>query len=304
VLGGATDDTLEVALYEAADDTLTRWRYCGPLVAEPAPAPDSAVRRFLECPNFVQVPATAPGGQPKWMLLTSPYNLVEYTTGAFDVNMLAFTPERHGILDAGHNDVPNFYATNLLEDSKGRCVLLGWARGFEKGRGWNGALALPRLLTVDADGAPRQQPLPALESLRGEHYSLGAFSVANGSMVVPGVAGDALEVQLSLDLQRAAAAGLRVRSSGDGQRGVDVRWDGATLTVAGCAVPLPADARRELVLQVFLDKSLLEVFADGGRVVLTRIIDPPQEDGAVEVFAEGGTAQFGGIDVWQMKGIW
>jgi beta-fructofuranosidase len=307
VLGGATDEKLEVALYEAADDTLMRWRYCGPLVVEPAPDPSAAVRRFLECPNFVQLPASTPGGQPKWVLLTSPYNLVEYTTGEFDAQTLTFTPEQHGILDAGQNDVPNFYATNLVDDTEGHCVLLGWARGFEKGRGWNGALALPRLLTVDADGRPRQQPLPALQTLRGEQRSLGAFSVANGSMVVPGVEGDALEIQLTLNLWRAAAAGLRVRSSGDGQRGVDIRWDGATLTVAGCPVALPADAtsaRGELTLQVFLDKCLLEVFANGGRVAMTRVIYPPAEDQAVEVFAEGGTAQVGSINVWRMNSVW
>jgi beta-fructofuranosidase len=303
VLGGATDDTLEVALYEAVDASLTRWRYCGPLVTEPAPPPDAEVRRFLECPNFVQAPPTVPGGQPKWILLTSPYNLVEYTTGEFDPDTLTFAPEQHGILDAGHDDVPNFYATNLLDDAQGRCVLLGWARGFAKERGWNGALALPRLLTVDANGAPRQQPLSALQSLRGVHVGLGAFSVANGSMVVPGVTGDALEIQLSFNLHRAAAAGLRVRSSGDGQRGIELRWDGVTLTVAGCPVALPADARRELTLQVFLDKCLLEVFANGGCVAMTRIIYPPNEDQAIEVFAEGGTALVGNIDVWEMKGI-
>jgi beta-fructofuranosidase len=320
VLGGATDEKLEVALYEAVDDTLTRWRYCGPLVEEPAPAAQGEARRFLECPNFVEVAGTAAGSETKWILLTSPYNLVEYTTGTFDLGTLTFTPEQHGILDAGRNsaavlgqaaasapvldDVPNFYATNLLDDAAGHCVLLGWVRGFEKGRGWNGALALPRLLTIDSDGKPRQQPLPALQMLRGEGHSLGACDVSSGSMVVPGVGGDALEVQLSLNLGRAAAAGLRVRSSGDGQRGVEIRWDGATLTVGGCNAELPAGASRDLTLDVFLDKCILEVFANGGRVVMTRLIYPPGEDLAVEIFAEQGTAYVQGIEVWHMKSIW
>ena len=61
---------------------------------------------------------SSPAGKAKWILLTSPYNLVEYTTGEFDASTLTFTPEQHGILDAGHNDVPNFYATNLLDDAE------------------------------------------------------------------------------------------------------------------------------------------------------------------------------------------
>jgi beta-fructofuranosidase len=310
VLSGETDEVWEVALYEAVDDSLLRWRYCGPLVFEPR----DERRRFLECPNFVQVPPSEPGGETKWILLTSPYNLVEYTTGAFDPSTLTFAPEQHGILDAGHDDSPNFYATNILEDTEGNCVLLGWARGFEKGHGWNGTLALPRLLTVGPDGTPRQQPLPALQSLRDVQTSLKPFAVENGSMVVPGVSGDTLEIQVTLRLEppagsglrmkKAAAAGLRVRSSGDGHRGVEIRWDGARLSVAGCSVDLPAEAGSELTLDVFLDKSLLEVFANGGRVAMTRIIYPPAEDLAVEVFSEQGTTYVDRIDVWKMKGIW
>jgi sucrose-6-phosphate hydrolase SacC (GH32 family) len=299
VLGGITATTAEVALYETVDDTLTRWRYCGPLVREAR-----REGRFLECPNFVRIPPSTAGGRAKWILLTSPYDQVEYTTGEFAADALTFAPEQHGILDAGRNDVPNFYATNMLEDADGNCVLLGWVRGFEKGRGWAGALGLPRLLTMGPDGKPRQQPLPALHALRGEHRSLGSFGVENGSMVLPGVAGDALEIRLSLRMEPAAAAGLRVRSSGDSQRGVEIRWDGATLTVAGCTAELPADAGRTLSLDVFLDKCILEVFANGGRVAMTRIVYPPAEDLAVEVFAEQGSVYVDAIDVWKMYGIW
>jgi sucrose-6-phosphate hydrolase SacC (GH32 family) len=310
VLAGETEDTLEVALYEAVDGSLTRWQYRGPLVREPR----VDRRRFLECPNFVQAPPSEPGGKAKWILLTSPYNFVEYTTGEFDMGALTFTPEQHGILDAGHSDVPNFYATNVLDDAAGNCVLLGWARGFAKERGWAGALTLPRLLTVAADGKPRQQPLPALQSLRGRQTSLKPFTVENGSMVAPGVGGAALEIQATLRLEppagsglrmkRASAAGLRVRSSGDGQRGIEIRWDGSTLTVAGSAAALPAEPGSELTLDIFLDKSLLEVFANGGRVAMTRIIYPPAGDLAVEVFAEQGTAYVDALAVWEMKGIW
>ena len=156
VLGGETDETREVGLYEAVDDSLLRWRYCGPLVREQR----DERRRFLECPNFVQIPPSEPGGEAKWILLTSPYDLVEYTTGSFDLSTLTFTPEQHGILDAGHDDMPNFYATNIVNDTEGNCVLLGWARGFAKGHGWNGALALPRPERPDVPGPGGGPPGP------------------------------------------------------------------------------------------------------------------------------------------------
>ena len=298
VLGAETQTEGEVALYEALDDSLLRWRYCGPLVKE-----ERIKGLFLECPNFVQLAPTQEGGPSKWVLLTSPYNLVEYTTGAFDARSLTFAPEQHGILDAGRGETPNFYATNLVEDPAGNTILLGWVRGFAKGRGWNGALALPRLLTVDGDGRPRQKPLPALQSLRGEQQSAAAIDVVDGSQVLPDIAGDALEIQLSLHLGVADAAGVRLRCAGDGKGGVELRWDGSVLTVAGTAVALPAGPERQLDLHIFLDRCVLEVFADGGRSTVTRIVYPQDEDQSVAIFATGGAAHFQSIDVWPLHSI-
>jgi beta-fructofuranosidase len=299
VLGAETETEAQVALYEAVDDSLLRWRYCGPLVRE-----ERIQGRFLECPNFVQLAPSQADGDPKWILLTSPYNLVEWTTGEFDAETLTFTPQHKGALDAGRGETPNFYASNLLTDAAGNWVLLGWVRGFEKGRGWNGALALPRLLTMGDDGHPRQQPIPALQALRGEEHSAASVDVEPGSIVLPGLRGAALEIEASLQLGTAGAAGLRVRCSDDGGQGVEIRWDGATLTVAGSTVELPAGLERELDLHIFLDQCVLEVFAGRGSVAMTRLVYPPAEDQAVAAFAEGGTANIRRLDAWTMNGIW
>jgi beta-fructofuranosidase len=158
VIGAATADTAGVALYEAVDSSLARWRYHKLLYAKP-----TSEIRFFECPNFFKVP-DARGGET-WILLTSPYAPIEYVTGQFDANTLTFTPEQAGILDAGRNNSgpPNFYASNTLYAPDGRCILLGWVRDFPKELGWNGCLALPRLITVGADGHPRQQPVAEVE---------------------------------------------------------------------------------------------------------------------------------------------
>ena len=119
-------------------------------------------------------------------------------------------------------------------------------------------------------------------------------------MVVPGVGGDALEIQATLRLEPPAGSGLRMKTGGRGrparaQFGRRAAWGRDPLgrphadRSPAAACDLPAEAGCELTLDVFLDKSLLEVFANGGRVAMTRIIYPPAEDLAVEVFAEQGT---------------
>lgn len=307
VVAGSWDDVAGIALYEAQDDRLVRWLYRGLLYQEPRPQ-----TLLLECPNFVKLPhAPAPFGadagsddRANWLLLTSPFRSIEYVTGQFDANQLAFTPRQTGILDAGCSDVPNYYASNIVFDEQGRCILLGWVRGFAKGRGWNGCLAIPRILTMDADGHPRQQPLPELQQLRGHHHHVAHLALHDAGRVLQGVSGDALEIEATIDLGSARAVGLKLRRAADGAAAVLIRCDGQTLHVAGTEIAYAPGATRQIKLHIFLDKSVLEVYVDDGRAVITRVIDSSPQDQGVELFAEGGSASAVRVDAWEMKSSW
>ena len=290
ILGGDYDDVAGIALYEATDQTLTNWRYHKLLYQQPR-----GERRFLECPNFFKV------GE-KWVLLHSPYNLIEYLVGDFDLPTLTFTPTAEGLLDPGFSTVPNFYASNILYDAQGRCILLGWARGFAPGRGWNGCLALPRILTIGPDGHPEQSPLPQLQQLRDQRYRLADKTVDANGYLLAELGGDALEIQALLEPGDATVI-LRVRRSADGQRSVDITYDGAILNVAGTAIPLTLGLDEPLKLQLFLDKTLLEVFVNGGRIAVTRVIDAPVADVGVELVAQGGNASVIALEAWTMQAI-
>lgn len=289
VLGGDYEDVAGIALYEATDDTLLNWRYHKLLYQQPR-----GEKRFLECPNFFKVDG-------KWVLLHSPYNLIEYVVGDFDINTLTFTPTAEGLLDPGFTTVPNFYASNILYDEAGRCILLGWARGFAPGRGWNGALALPRILTIGPDGHPLQTPVPQLQDLRSKRVRLTDLTIDEGGQVLA-VQGDALELQALLEPGEGSLR-LRLRRSADGSRSVDISYDGAVLDVAGTKLPLHLGHDEPLKLHVFLDRTLLEVFVNGGRLAVTRVIDPPVEDRGVEFITKGGGASLIALEAWTMQSI-
>jgi beta-fructofuranosidase len=53
----------------------------------------------------------------------------------------------------------------------GRRMVWGWVNGFPGGRGWNGCLSLPRVLSFSRDGQLRQNPAPQLSKLRGERVA-------------------------------------------------------------------------------------------------------------------------------------
>ena len=168
-------------------------------------------------------------------------------------------------------------------------------------------MGLPRVLTIGADGRPRQQPVPELEVLRDDHFRLDNLVLESRTEVLQGVGGDTIEIAALFE-PGDGACGLRVRCRGDGTAGVEIRYDGSMLAVTAdraTEVPLERDLHSgALELRVFLDKSVLEVFADGGLVSISRVIYPPREDTTITLFAEGGSATVRSLDIWQMKPLW
>jgi len=294
VIGGDYEEVAAVALYEAEDASMLHWRYCNLLYQEPRMG-----KVFLECPNFVKL------GE-KWLLITAPYRNLEYISGTFDVTSLTFHPEQRGVLDPGFsNGVPNFYASNILFDEQHQPILLGWVRGFPKDRGWNGCLSLPRVLSLGADGHPRQQPIAALQTLRGHHTQVAGFTLDNHRQRVEQSQGDALEIIAQITPGNAQTVGLRVRCSADDEQAVAITFDGQTLRVADVAIPFTLNEQETtLKLHLFLDKSVLELFVNDGRKTVTQLIDAATDALGVEVVALGGAAQVEALDIWEMKSIW
>ncbi|MBI4604359.1 MAG: glycoside hydrolase family 32 protein [Planctomycetes bacterium] len=274
-----------VSLYEAEDQELVRWRFKSVLFVD-------ASASNIECPNFFPL-----GG--KFVLITSPHRACDWLVGRFDAAAGKFTPERRGLLDASDQ----LYAPNNLEEPSGRRVLWGWIRGFRGGMGWNGCMTVPRVLSL-ADGALVQTPAPELAVLRGEGHRAGEARLASGAPVASPLEGECLEIAAVLERRDAKAVGLRVRRSGDSSRAVAIRHDGETLEVSGTKAPLKLGAAEPLELRVFLDRSVLEVFAAGGRTCITRVIYPPPEDQGVEAFAEGGSGSLRSLEVWRVRPIW
>ena len=288
VLGANLAESANVLLYEALDDTLTHWRFRNVLYRRPRPA-----TRFLECPNFFKV-------DDKWVLLVSPYRNVEYVVGDFDLETLQFHPEQEGVLDAGRGPDPNFYASNILYDAGGRCVLLGWVRGFPPGRGWNGCLALPRLLSIGPDARPRQAPLPELQALRGTVQAIPGATISDSSIPIEGIFPPTLELELILRPGSATAAGIRLAGAG-GAPITRVYTTGETLAVQDTIVPCALPAGEPLRLRLFLDHSVLEVFAGDGSVAVTRLVEIDASGVRIELFAEGGSAEVTALNAWPLS---
>jgi beta-fructofuranosidase len=235
------------------------------------------------------------------VLLLSPYRPVEYWVGDFDLASLSFTPQTAGILDPGTNEIApaNYYATNILYAPDGRCILLGWVRGFAPGRGWNGCLAAPRVLTIGPDNRPRQTPVAELASLRGAHHGMREIDLASMDVEVDRLEHAAAELRVTLDPGDAARCGLRLAATNREGAALEIVYDRQTLLVAGVPAPLSLALGAPLELHLFLDGAVLEVFADDGRVAVTRAVDLPVGGVSVEALARGGKAYVAAYDRWE-----
>ena len=193
---------------EAQNKALTQWKYAGRIDGVDG-----------ECPNFFTL-------QGKWVLLRSTMPLT-YIVGDFDPNTINFhITDPPGALDYGFGKNPpkdrvmtrGLYGTNVFTDEDGRRIMVGWVSGFKAGRGWNGCMSLPRILTLDKDRRLIQTPAPELRQLRGQRFHIENLSIANESKRLDGAHGDTLEIMAEFIPADAA----RLRSESSLQRG----WTG------------------------------------------------------------------------------
>lgn len=282
---GLADGRAALLLYTV--DSLDDWKYQGiwlttanPVAAEHTPA------EIWECPQLVQVPS---GSGSQWVMMFSLWlsgddhehaNGVGHLIGSLsahpETGLPVFTPESGGKSDFGRD----FYAPQMVQLSSGSspsALLFGWAnegpgRDGRRGRtqaeiddaGWSGVLTHPRVLSV-VDGALVVAPVPEVSAYRGALVASGA----SGSMAVPEFA----------EVLVAGAAGPVELVLGSGKdRQVVYRGELA--------------AGEEL--RIFLDASLVEVYASNSVATTLRAYPAPGESWTLDV-PPGATA-----DVWEL----
>lgn len=85
---------------------------------------------------------------------------------------------------------------------------------------------------------------------------------------------------------------------------IAIKWDGAELSALDSKAPLaPAEGGRKLSLQIFIDRSVLEIFANQ-TVCITKVITPLDNAPTLSVSAQGGNARVKEIKAWPMNTIW
>ena len=295
-------------LYRSPD--LVSWEYLGPLCV----GVEAETGDIWECPEFFAL------HDRRVLVISSlPARRVLYCTGRYARHRFAPGPWRP--LDLSRY----LYAPQSMIDDRGNRLLWGWivegrADAALERAGWAGAITLPRVLTLLPDGDLGIEPVRELEALRGARRTIGATPVVESPFQeLRGLAGDCIELSMELDTGSAVECGLTVRRTPDGAEETRIVYNPreATLRVDRARASLDPEAHTDeqggplrlaegepLRLRVFLDRSVLEIFANG-RACLTDRIYPSRPDSlGLGLFAAGGTATLRSLVCWEMRSIW
>ena len=300
-------------LYRSAD--LREWEYLHPLLIGDRQRHEPIwTGGMWECPDFFAL------GDKHALIVSVWDNDVLYYSAAMVGSYRdgRLTPEVEHKLDYGDR---HFYAPQSFTDAQGRRIIFGWlhegrSREAQIASGWSGAMSLPRVLSLGPSGQVCMNPAPELAALRGEHTHGEAIDMLAGQQVaLPGVGGDTLELLVELAPAREGFCGVLVRCSPDGHEQTRIGYDAArqqlvveraqasldpTVDRTPHVAPLALGSGEALRLRIFLDRSVLEVFANERIAITSRIYPTLAGSTGVALLAEREGAQLLGFDAWNL----
>ncbi|MET9373749.1 GH32 C-terminal domain-containing protein [Streptomyces sp. NPDC002992] len=287
VVGSGDGGRGKVQLY--ASDDLRTWTYTGVLAEG-----DGTTGAMWECPDLFPLDG-------KWVLLYSTneggQSLQRYAVGDYDGS--GFRAERHGILDGGGDT----YAAQSYRDDAGRRLMTAWMSDWNvkeptRVNGWAGAQSLHRELFLAPDGRLGQRPVAAADSLAEGAPVTVTDKTVTGTWRLG--RGETARVKAVLDLGRATADTVTLRLKASAAEATVLRYEKAdgtlSLDTTGAGYGTRATYRTQvkpspdgtLALDIFVDRSSVEVFTGDGAALTARVYPRYRESQAVEFAAEGG----------------
>lgn len=265
------------------------------------------------CPSFL--PLCDREGNPtgKWLQLFIAHNKgTQYYIGTLSEDGGTFTPETHGRFTWRDNTC---FAPEALIDDRNRQIAWCWLldnREDEFARfGWSGVYSFPRQLWLE-DGELHMAPVEELARLQYNHRSMGAVPAG---AAVPVKNGESFRMKAAVEPEEAKKIGFSVRESADGrektliyadlERGklvFDAVMSGPEGRNIAEEAPFELKEGEALTLDIFVDKSVVEVYANERQAIVRRVY-PTQPENAtiVRALESNAGAKIVNLDVWEMS---
>ena len=303
-------------LLKSAD--LKTWLHLGALFHPDFPKTlDVAMGEDVSCANMFKI------GDPedkrwagKWMLLCISHKLgARYYLGDFKDEK--YLPTHHALMNWARWDC---FAPESFLTKDGRRVMLSWCtpwicdqskvdrkKNFDallnREKFQQGIQSLPRELSLPRDGILRIKPLRELATLRYDPKTEKEITVKSDSIhKLQDINGDSIELEVVIPASKAREFGINLLCDEKGGNGFPVAYGAGkkTLTVDYVNPPFELREGEDLTLRIFIDKSMIEVFANDRQAVVAWHEYDPANLG-VSLFSTGGDLFVKKVTAWKMK---
>ena len=261
---------------------------------------------YFECTDLIKLPVDGDTNNPRWVVYAAD---ARYAVGQFDGTK--FTPEHEGKYQVHFGA---YYAAQTFDNSPdGRRIQIGWVQVRAPGP-YNQHFSFPHCLTLHKTGDGIRMfaaPIKEIEKLRAKSNKAEPQKLAAGKPVDLPVGSDLLDIRLTVEVGNAGSIELNIP-------GETIKYDvkGRMLDVpmqmseVGRRVkgyqgaPLtPVDGK--IKLQVLVDRSLVEVAGNDGRVYITSTGPGRKMDvEKISVTATGGDAKLVEFEAHELNSIW
>ncbi|MEH7374046.1 glycoside hydrolase family 32 protein [Neobacillus drentensis] len=288
-----------------------------------------------ECPDLFQLPVDGDEHNQKWVLFVSigdnndfkEGSRTQYFIGEFDGTTFVNENTDETILwmDNGRDNYAGVSWSDIPAED-GRRIYIGWMSNWRYANqvpteDWRSAMTLPRelSLTSSEDGVRLvQKVVPEINSIRKGSQGYQNLTIESNQPTSFNMFSPLMEVNMEFEKQTSNSFGIVLQSSEDEK--TVIRYDvereliAVDRTNAGDnsfseSFPTVQEASLSMVdnrinLQIFIDASSIEVFANDGKVVFTSLIFSNQSYEKIVLISNEGNTQVSSLKLTELDSIW
>ena len=254
--------------------------------------PDSS-----ECPDIFPLTIEGSAAEERWIITAANGH---YLVGRFDGHEFSdisgpFT------MDFG----ANFYAGQTFSDipsSDGRRIQIGWlAGGVYPDMPFNQQMSFPVALSLreTSDGLRvYRYPVAEVNELVDNVHEWSDLTLAPGDNPLSSFSSDLLDIELDAEPGSDSILDFRI---GD----TEVRYSAANRTISCLGRSHRCEGNPgDFSIRILVDRTSIEIFADGGRTVMSFCVTPSSPEAALEIYAEGSPIHIPSLQVRKLKSAW
>ena len=280
-----------------------------------------------ECPDLVELPVEGTK-EKKWVLICNinpggPFggNAAQYFVGTFDgKKFVNESPTQTKWMDWGKDH----YATVTFSNAPGgRCIALGWMSNWQYQTvlptlQYRGSNTIARDLTLyrqDGELLLRCAPSPEIEKARMQKVSVPSFKVSDSYDLASLLEGNDGAYEIDMTIKNSGASKIMFTLSNDKGEKVNMYYDimrkqfvmdrsesgKVDFSVDFPAVTVaPVYDTDNIRLRLFVDRTSIEAFGEGGKFVMTNQVFPTEPYNKMSFVSVRGNFTVKSMDVYKL----